>query len=683
MLTFINASIFVAVIAVSIPLLIHLFNKQRRKKIPFSSIRFLQLLEKHRLRRLKLYEYLLILLRSLVLLSLILAFARPTLSGKPVFSTQGARTTAVILIDTGINMRRYDDRGNRFTRAKDLLNRLLKQFKPEDQVFIIQTTDPEEVFQKPIDLQRQNASYANSGWNSSLIKAEKLLKDHPNFNRELYIISDFQYQEDAFDFFCERNTDIYVFLLKIGSSVVANIGIDTLEIKNQIFEINKPINIDIHLKSSALEQIQPIELHLFVNNQRVSHRTISIGSTSNIVIPLSFQPKKSGFISGYVKISDDDLLADNKYFFALKIPSEIKILNVDDNPSAFIEAALLSLDKNTNIRITNERFNSWARQNFQQYNILLLNNFPNFSAQIVQRLKKFLDNGGSMILIPGMNTLPAEFNRLSVMLGLSSKIKQLVQIGSRDKFFILQQPDLNHPLFNGLFRLDNPDLLKPKFYRYFKFSLSSKDLQILSFQNGDPFILELKRENGTIFIFSSYIDDEWTDIQYRGLFIPFLSRLFYLSVSNTSQIQSSIVVENEKILSVRQITNAGDFYMQIPDGEKSTIIPHRYDQNYLFHLTHLAQPGLYKIWSGNDILSTIPVNVNTDVLFELSLDLEALDNKFEKIQIYSERDAFEKEINETRFGSELWKFFIVLSLLLLAVELFFIKKMEGKHSRRD
>ncbi len=680
MLTFINASIFVAVVAVSIPLLIHLFNKQRRKKIPFSSIRFLQLLEKHRLKRLKLYEYLLILLRSLVLLALILAFARPTLSGKPVFSTQGARTTAIILIDTGINMRQYDDHGNRFTRAKDLLNRLLKQFKPEDQVFIIQTTDPKEAFQYPTDLQKQSASYANGVWNSSLVKAEELLKDYPNFNRELYIISDFQFQEDAINLFCKKNVDIFVFLLKIGSSNVANIGIDTLEIKNQIFEINKPINIDVHLKSSTLDQAQQRELHLFVNKRRVSHRTISIGSSSNIVIPLSFQPKKSGFINGYVKISDDDLLADNKYFFALKIPSEIKILNVDDNPSAFIEAALLSLGKNTNIRITNEKFSSWARRNFQQYNILLLNNFPDFSESIVQRLKKFLDNDGSMILIPGMSTIPAEFNRLTATLGISSKITQFVQIESRDKFFVLQQPDLNHPLFNGLFRLVNPDLLKPKFYRYFKFSLSTKDLQILSYQNGDPFLSELKRENGTIFVFSSYIDDEWTDIQYRGLFIPFLSRLFYLSVSNTSQIQPSIVVENEKILSVRQITNAADFYMQIPDGEKNTIIPHRYDQNYRFHLTQLEQPGLYKIWAGNDLVSTIPVNVDTDVLFEPSLDLEALDNNFEKIQIYSEQDVFEKEISKTRFGSELWKFFIILSLLLLAVELFFIKKMEGKRS---
>jgi hypothetical protein len=680
MLTFINASIFVAVVAVGIPLLIHLFNKQRRKKIPFSSIRFLQLLEKHRLRRLKLYEYLLILLRSLVLLALILAFARPTLSGKPVFSTEGARTTAIILIDTGINMRRYDDRGNRFTRAKDLLNRLLKQFKPEDQVFIIQTTDPDEVYQNQTDLQRQIASFANGVWNSSLIKAEKLLKDYPNFNQELYIISDFQFQEDAFNHFCTRNTDISVFLLKIGSSIVANIGIDTLDIKNQIFEINKPINIDVHLKSSPLDQVQTTELHLFVNKQRVSHRTISIGSSSNMVIPLSFQPKKSGYISGYVKISDDDLMADNKYFFALKILSEIKVLNVDDNPSAFIESALLSLDKNTNIRIINERFSSWARRNFQQYNILLLSNFSDFSEPIVQRLKKFLDNGGSMILIPGMNTIPAEFNRLSATLGIASKITQFVQIESRDMFFILQQPDLNHPLFSGLFRLSNPDLLKPMFYRYFKFSLSPKDLQILSFQNGDPFLVELKRENGTIFIFSSYIDDEWTDIQYRGLFIPFLSRLFYLSVSNTSQIQPSIVVESEEILSVRQLTNAADFYMQIPDGEKSTIIPHRYDQNYRFHLTSLEQPGLYKIWADNDLVSTIPVNVDTDALFESSFDLEALDNNFEKVQIYSEEDAFEQEISETRFGSELWKFFIILSLLLLVVELFFIKKMEGKKS---
>jgi len=677
MFTFINASILVFTAAIAIPIFIHLFNKKRKKKIKFSSIRFLQLLENQRLKQIKIYDYLLILLRTFILLTLILAFARPTFTSKSVFSQQSARTTSVIILDSGINMRRYDNLGNRYPRAQSILKRLLDRFNPEDEIYIIQSTYPDQILNEYSSLTETNGSFTHGKWSTAFTEAKKIFNNYPNFNQELHIISDFQFKENNFDSLFSQDPDIRIFLLKIGSQIVSNLGIDTLKIKNQIFEVNKPIQIETQIINSKHEKSEPVEVHLFVNQQRVAHRRIFVMPNSTKRVNLSFTPKSVGYLGGYIEINDDDLLADNRYYFALKIPSGIKLLFIDDSPTVYLKAALTSLSEQTGIQIMMESYSSWARQNFRNYDILILSDFALLRASVVTRLKNYLDNGGSVLLIPGMGTVPIEFNKMASFLGISSKMNKLIQTSSDDEFYFLNEPNLNHPLFSGLFRIENPELSKPKFFRYFKFSVSEKDNIILAYQNNDPFLLNANHNQGSVFIMSSYIDDGWTDIQYRGIFLPLLSRIFHYGASYASQIQSSSFVEQEKFVTLNYISNAGEFYLKSPDGEKNRIVPRQQNQNLNFHLNNLKIPGLYQIFAGEKSISTIPVNAYIKAIKDPYIDLEKLNN-LESIRIFSEDDNFEEEIIQARFGSELWKILIFLALLLIGAELLVIKKMEGR-----
>lgn len=677
MFTFINTFILVFAVAVVIPLLIHLFNKQRKKKIKFSSIRFLQLLEKQRLKRIKLYDYLLILLRTLILLTLILAFARPTLTSNSLFSSGSARTTSVIIFDTGINMSRYDEFGSRFGRAQSILKRLIEKSNPEDEVFIIPSNSPENVFTRQIPFSTLNASLVHGKWSSAFKEATKLFKENPNFNQELHIISDFQFKEDDFDSDISKIEGVRIYLIKIGNDPVTNIGIKSVEIKNQIFEVNKPILIETHLINSSPEQSNPVEVHLFIDKKRMAHQRISVDAQQNIQVDLSFTPKSPGPLSGYVEISDDDLLADNRYYFSLNIPSDLKLLFIDDNPSMFFRAALRSLSEQSDIKIILEKYNSWARQNFLAFDMIILSNFPRQDPAIVQRLNYFLGKGGSLLLIPGLNTIPSEFNQLSTSIGISVFIKNLITTRNENEFYYLKQPNLNHPLFSGLFRTEDPDLSKPKFYKYFKFSLSPKDQTILSYQNNDPFLMQAIHKKGSIFIMSTYIDDSWTDIQYRGIFLPMLSRIISYGASFSSQIQTSAIVEQDQIVNLNYTLQTGEFFLKSPGGEKIRIVPQQRDQVLQFHLNNIQLPGMYYIMAGEDIIHSIPTNAETYAIHQPFMDLDVINNQ-ESVQLFSESDNFEDAIIQARFGSELWKLFIIFALLFLGIELFLIKKMEGK-----
>ena len=80
-LTFLNGAFLFAALAALLPLVIHLISRRRVTTVDFSSLRFLKELERKKIRRVRLRQILLLVIRSLVLLFVALALSRPTLSG--------------------------------------------------------------------------------------------------------------------------------------------------------------------------------------------------------------------------------------------------------------------------------------------------------------------------------------------------------------------------------------------------------------------------------------------------------------------------------------------------------------------------------------------------------------------------------------------------------------------------
>jgi hypothetical protein len=81
MLEILNRLFLPFFLLVSLPVLIHLFTRHKKKLLKFSSVRFLIQLEEKRIKRLKLKQIILLILRTLIVFLLIAAFARPTIRG--------------------------------------------------------------------------------------------------------------------------------------------------------------------------------------------------------------------------------------------------------------------------------------------------------------------------------------------------------------------------------------------------------------------------------------------------------------------------------------------------------------------------------------------------------------------------------------------------------------------------
>src|SRR5690554_5352452 len=118
---FLNPLALIGLAAATIPILIHLFNFRKPRRVDFSSLQFLKELERRAMRRMKLKQWLLLALRTLAIAFLVLTFARPTVESAwaSVFGARVEMATAVI-IDNSQSMTVRDSQGELFDQAKEL-----------------------------------------------------------------------------------------------------------------------------------------------------------------------------------------------------------------------------------------------------------------------------------------------------------------------------------------------------------------------------------------------------------------------------------------------------------------------------------------------------------------------------------------------------------------------------------
>ena len=146
-MTFLNPAILFGLLAASIPIIIHLLNLRKLKKIDFSTLQFLKELQKNKIRKIKIKQWLLLALRVLIILCIVTAFARPTLVGVSVGgTTSAAKTTAIFILDDTFSMSVIDQEGSYFNQAKESIKDILDQFEEGDEFgLVLISHQPDEI----------------------------------------------------------------------------------------------------------------------------------------------------------------------------------------------------------------------------------------------------------------------------------------------------------------------------------------------------------------------------------------------------------------------------------------------------------------------------------------------------------------------------------------------------------
>ena len=684
-MTFLNPAVLFGLIAASIPIIIHLLNLRKLKKIDFSTLQFLKELQKNKIRKIKIKQWLLLALRVLIILAIVTAFARPTIVGVSIGgTTSAAKTTAVFILDDTFSMSVVDQNGSYFNQAKEAIKNVLSQFEESDEFgLILVSHQPYEIeitsnlnkFMKEID--GVNISYATGKLNNAIIKAAQLIGEAQNFNKEIYLFTDFQKgrladDKEIADLKEQLGEQVRLYAFNYSGKEVFNFGIDEIKINTQIFEKNKPVKFEAVVKNYSERAKENLVVSFFVDGERSAQQSLNLNPGESQIATLEATAKNFGYNDVFAEIEEDEILQDNKRFSSFFIPEKIPVLILYDNiqDTKLVEAALNSVSEKDYFDLTIKNVGQISGTQLNNYQVIVIisDDFGNSS----EKLEKFINPNKGVIIFPssgdGLQNFISSINSIGISIsGGLVKVdeRQSVQFG---------EVDFKHPVFENIFIEEKKKQVEsPDFYSYYKIDPAGKGKSIITLEDESSFLSEYSINGGKVLLFSSSPVFKWNDFPVKSIFAPLITKsVMYLSTKDNVENNYfagetiNVNVSERTLPQIRVVKPDQTEEIINIEGEQNTNFI-SYDETFV--------TGNYRFYSGDKLLSTVTVNTDPAESVTQYLSESDFEDYLDKINFegrYIPIDKYEdpsQMISQPRFGSELWRYFVLLAILLALVEM--------------
>src|SRR3954471_475793 len=161
-MVFLSPILLTGLVLAGVPVIIHLLNRRRFRLVDWAPMKYLKLTIKTNRRRMRIEQILLLAVRTLAVIVLILAVARPVLSATGLGSWLGGRGRAarVIVIDDSLSMGYQADRRSAFEAGKEAATQLIKSVGPQDSLTILTTSAPDIPILRDAHLDDQSKALA-------------------------------------------------------------------------------------------------------------------------------------------------------------------------------------------------------------------------------------------------------------------------------------------------------------------------------------------------------------------------------------------------------------------------------------------------------------------------------------------------------------------------------------------
>jgi hypothetical protein len=245
--------------------------------------------------------------------------------------------------------------------------------------------------------------------------------------------------------------------------------------------------------------------------------------------------------------------------------------------------------------------------------------------------------------------------------------------GAPNSFMQFSKTDFQHLLLKDIFEEKSKTQIEsPGIFCYFKNTISSKAKSVISLIDNSSFLSEQKVGAGKVLIFNSAPVLSWNTFPLKAFFAPVINKaLLYCSVKSNQD--TTIVCGDETVADVSN-SSSPQVKIESPSGIAEYFNTDSLSNKKYLPYKSTGEPGTYKVYSGSKLLNYFSVNhdpVESVLEYAAESELEDYLSKigFEGKLISLTPDTnYLKEIYQSRFGTELWKYFLIITLLLAIAE---------------
>jgi hypothetical protein len=548
-MVFLAPLLLFGLLAALIPIAIHLIRRERPPKVVFGSIRFLKNTPKKLILFQQLQQWVLLLLRALLISLLVFAFARPLLNQSLAKLLDADPQSAVLVIDSTLSMRYRGVFAAAIAEANDFMDNL----GPGDEVAIVvlgeRATVLTDFTDEPAALRRAldsltEPSFGASSIRSGLALADEMLAAATFENRSITLLSDFQATgADGLEGSWKLAPGVAFTPIDVGVEETQNLTVVDVRVPAALIDGIQADPVLARIRSSGSLPIERAQVSLLIDGEVIERAAVELTDVSEKVVEFAYILEGRGERAIEVRVQGDDFIEDNSRYAAVTIEPKVDVLVVNGEASSDWfddEAHWFELASGSGVAspfsVTSTVPNRLMPELIQSVEVVVLLNVSDLGLQQSRVLADFVRAGAGLLVAPGDQTSAAGSTLDSILPGRLVGSQRL-RIGD---YRIIADFDRRHPLFAKL-----PVEWSSRFQRVWTLEAKEGAATLMRFDDASPALLDAKVGAGRVLLTAMPLDSEWGDFPLQPLYLPFVHELLNYLAARPSEPASYIIGDSE------------------------------------------------------------------------------------------------------------------------------------------
>ena len=636
--------------AASVPLVIHLLSRRRYRELEWAAMEYLLAALRASRRRMRLEQWLLLFVRTLIVVLVVLAVAEPFFERVGLAYAPGERTHRVMVIDGSYSMAYRSPETSRFDRAKKLAARLVEESQPGDGFTLVVMSDPPKVVvRNPVfargdflaEIDRLALTHGSADLPATLDRVEEVLatarREHPRIAREeICVFTDlgrvgWHIEPPGRPAFRERldrlAASATIVVIDLGQEGADNLAITSLASEPGFLTPGRSVRLEARVQNFGERSHERHGVEWFVDGRRVAQQFVDLEPREAATLAFSHRFDAPGEHTLEVRLGEDPLEVDNRRWLSLPVKPSIEVLCVEGRPSGepfggavdYLVAALSPESGRMTpspIRPQVVAESRLMELDLERYHAIVLADVAQFTSSEARRLDRYVRWGGGLMLFLGEQVMAERYHR---ELGggpggvglLPARLGPVID----EPQFRLDPLDYRHPIVSSFRDHEQAGLLTSPVSRYFKLTVPerSKARVALALGNGDPLIVEEPIGRGRVVLFATSADDSWTMLPKWPSFLPLTREALGYAIGGQIEPRNLRVGEP---LGTTVAADAVDapVVVQTPDGRREQVML-RVDEGVgAWTYEGTATSGIYRAELGPPLERDEAFAVNVDPL---------------------------------------------------------------------
>jgi hypothetical protein len=618
----------------------------------------------------------------MMIVFLVFAFAKPY---KPVGFSERKISGSVncIYIDNSFSMSAEGPEGIGLESARQKAYFIVNASQP-DTKFALLTNDLSEKHYRFYSKQEMIAlisevgeSYRQTNLTNIILRFSNLTASILNeTEKRFYLISDFQKNSSDLLNLKPDTLALYNFV-PVFLNAVSNIYIDSCWYETPAHHIDQIETMNVRIVNRSDEAYYGIPVNLYVNDSLRSLSNIDLQANEVKSVSMQYTNRTDGLQQGRIELTDYPIVYDNLIYFSYFVKSSNSALLIKSGLRAADTRnfeALFANDAHVTLDIVND--DRLQISNLKNYSTIFLYELGEISSGLSAELQRFVENGGTLTIIPSLKSTIADYNNLLSAL-------QSVPFSAIDTVSVpIGEVEYKHQLFSGVFKDQDHKVVLPLIGKRYRFAevQNIAEFPVMKFADRSNALTVKSFGKGKLYTFAFPFSEATNRFADHLLFIPTIYNIALYASAN-QQLYS--VIGNDKfayssyplnkVLQSPVLRNGLTLKEYIPAmvRQEGSQIQMSIDQN--------MDAGLYQVTIGDEQIGGIALNYDlteSDLTCYTSEELRILlgQSGIKNFNLLNERNGnFAATLSELDSGKQFWKFFIFITLFFILLEVSIIK----------